>query len=106
MSLEVIDIRSMLCRLGHALVEFDSRDTNIFADALAKRGAEGGGKDLWPELVGVRGEEAAATIERENPTVSAEIILDGKIVLGLFLCTRVYVWVNTSGICVKVPMIG
>ncbi|KAK3172191.1 hypothetical protein Dsin_029820 [Dipteronia sinensis] len=64
------------------------------------------GKDLWPELVGVRGEEAAVTIERENPTVSAEIILDGTIVTGLFLCTRVYVWVNTSGICVRVPMIG
>ncbi|TXG72223.1 hypothetical protein EZV62_000802 [Acer yangbiense] len=64
------------------------------------------GKDSWPELVGVQGEEAAATIERENPTVSALILLEGSIVLPMFLCTRVYVWVNTNGICVEVPMIG
>ncbi|KAK1581095.1 hypothetical protein Q3G72_003036 [Acer saccharum] len=44
----ILDIRSMLCRLGQALVEFDSRDTNVFADALAKRGAEGGGI-AWTE---------------------------------------------------------
>ncbi|KAL5787367.1 hypothetical protein ACOSP7_004316 [Xanthoceras sorbifolium] len=66
------------------------------------------GKDSWPELVGVRGEEAAAaTIEQENMTVSAEIILDGtKVSSALFLCNRVRVWVNTSGICVRVPIIG
>ncbi|TXG72230.1 hypothetical protein EZV62_000809 [Acer yangbiense] len=64
------------------------------------------GKNSWPELVGVLGEEAAATIERENPTVSALILLEGSIVLPMFLCTRVYVWVNTSGICVEIPMIG
>ncbi|KAK1566693.1 hypothetical protein EZV62_000808 [Acer yangbiense] len=64
------------------------------------------GKDSWPELVGVRGEEAAATIEQENPTVSAVILLDGTIVNALFLCNRVRVRVNTSGICVRVPRIG
>ncbi|KAL5781842.1 hypothetical protein ACOSP7_006871 [Xanthoceras sorbifolium] len=50
--------------------------------------------------------EAAATIKQENLTVSAEIILDGTKVTALFLCTRVRVWINTSGICVRVPIIG
>ncbi|KAJ0946530.1 putative proteinase inhibitor I13, potato inhibitor I [Helianthus annuus] len=42
------------------------------------------GKDSWPELVGAKGEAAAATIEKENPLVNAIVILDGTPPLGIF----------------------
>ncbi|CAK9179536.1 unnamed protein product, partial [Ilex paraguariensis] len=32
------------------------------------------GKTSWPELVGVKGETAAATIEKKNPFVTATIV--------------------------------
>ncbi|TXG72227.1 hypothetical protein EZV62_000806 [Acer yangbiense] len=64
------------------------------------------GKASWPELVGARGVDAASTIERENPFVSAVIVLEGSVVDGQFLCTRVRVWVNTSGDVVDIPKIG
>ncbi|KAF8392252.1 hypothetical protein HHK36_022594 [Tetracentron sinense] len=38
------------------------------------------GKNSWPELLGTQGHVAAATIERENPLVTAEIVLEGTIV--------------------------
>ncbi|KAK3190254.1 hypothetical protein Dsin_029815 [Dipteronia sinensis] len=46
------------------------------------------GKASWPELVGARGVDAASTIERENPYVTAEIVLEGTIVTQEFSCTR------------------
>ncbi|XWS07971.1 hypothetical protein CRYUN_Cryun41cG0036800 [Craigia yunnanensis] len=64
------------------------------------------GKRSWPELLGTKGEEAAATIERENPNVDAEIVLEGTYVLQVFLCNRVWVWVDTNGIVTRVPTIG
>ncbi|XVE68857.1 hypothetical protein DITRI_Ditri09bG0103400 [Diplodiscus trichospermus] len=64
------------------------------------------GKSSWPELVGKKGEDAAATIEKQNPHVDAEIVLEGTIVPQDFLCTRVRVWVNTDGIVTRVPIIG
>lgn len=63
-------------------------------------------KDYWPELVGVEGEEAAATIERENRNVTAIIVLDGSTVTADIVCTRVRVWVNTDGIVVRAPRVG
>ncbi|XVE68858.1 hypothetical protein DITRI_Ditri09bG0103500 [Diplodiscus trichospermus] len=64
------------------------------------------GKSSWPELLGTKGEEAAAIIERENPNVNAEIVLEGTFVNPVFLCTRVRVWVDTNGIVTRVPIIG
>ncbi|KAK2647204.1 hypothetical protein Ddye_022399 [Dipteronia dyeriana] len=64
------------------------------------------GKASWPELVGARGVDAASTIERENPFVSAVIVLEGTIVTQEFSCTRVRVWVNTYGVVVDIPRIG
>ncbi|KAJ4722615.1 Proteinase inhibitor [Melia azedarach] len=64
------------------------------------------GKSSWPELLGAKGEEAAATVERENPYVSAVVVLEGTIVTQEFSCTRVRVWVNTYGTVVEVPRIG
>ncbi|KAL5781841.1 hypothetical protein ACOSP7_006870 [Xanthoceras sorbifolium] len=64
------------------------------------------GKESWPELVGARGVDAAATIGRENPYVSAVIVLEGTIVTQEFSCTRVRVWVDTNGTVVEIPRIG
>ncbi|KAF8392253.1 hypothetical protein HHK36_022595 [Tetracentron sinense] len=68
--------------------------------------SECAGKSSWPELLETQGEVAAATIERENPLVTAIIVLEGSLVSGDFLCTRVWVWVNKSGIVTRVPTIG
>ncbi|OIW01797.1 hypothetical protein TanjilG_03935 [Lupinus angustifolius] len=63
------------------------------------------GKSSWPELVGVQGTEAEATIERENPLVDAIVLLEGTPVTKDFRCDRVWVWVDTNGIVIKVPII-
>ncbi|KAJ4836292.1 hypothetical protein Tsubulata_008022 [Turnera subulata] len=62
------------------------------------------GKNSWPELVGTKGEEAAATIEKENPNVNAVIVLEGTPVTMDFRCDRVRVWVD--GTVVRVPVIA
>ncbi|KAK9991895.1 hypothetical protein SO802_026880 [Lithocarpus litseifolius] len=64
------------------------------------------GKNSWPELVGVQGTVAEATIERENPSVDAIIVEDGSGVTKDFRCDRVRVWVRTDGTVSKVPVIG
>ncbi|KAK0594528.1 hypothetical protein LWI29_006366 [Acer saccharum] len=38
----ILEIRSLLSRLNQVVVEYKPRETNYFADALAKRGADGG----------------------------------------------------------------
>lgn len=53
-----------------------------------------------------KGEYAKEVIERENPKMTAVIILDGTFVPEIFICDRVYVWVNDCGIVVKIPVIG
>ncbi|KAK7278454.1 hypothetical protein RJT34_23483 [Clitoria ternatea] len=64
------------------------------------------GKRSWPELVGVKGKVAEATIERENHFVNAIIVPEGSSVILDFRCDRVWVWVNKHGIVKKVPTIG
>ncbi|RDX74039.1 hypothetical protein CR513_46248, partial [Mucuna pruriens] len=64
------------------------------------------GKSSWPELVGVEGTVAEATIERENPLVNAQIVPEGSSVILDFRCDRVWVWVNKDGIVKQVPHIG
>ncbi|CAJ2628093.1 Inhibitor of trypsin and hageman factor [Trifolium pratense] len=64
------------------------------------------GKNSWPELVGVEGKVAAATIERENPLVKANIVPEGSVVIQDFRCDRVWVWVDKNGIVKQVPTIG
>ncbi|CAK9167960.1 unnamed protein product [Ilex paraguariensis] len=66
----------------------------------------GSGKSSWPELVGVKGEIAAATIEKENPFVTATIVPPGTSVLTVFRCDNVYVWVDKNGIVIRTPVIG
>ncbi|CAB4261681.1 unnamed protein product [Prunus armeniaca] len=60
------------------------------------------GKDSWPELVGDKGKDAAATIESENHLLNAVIVKEGTFVTADFRCDRVRVWVNKRGIVTKV----
>ncbi|KAH7522166.1 hypothetical protein FEM48_Zijuj07G0109400 [Ziziphus jujuba var. spinosa] len=64
------------------------------------------GKDSWPELVGKQGKFAEETIEKENPNVNAEIVLEGTGVTEDFRCDRVWVWVDGYGTVTRVPVIG
>ncbi|KAJ1409412.1 Proteinase inhibitor I13, potato inhibitor I [Sesbania bispinosa] len=64
------------------------------------------GKSSWPELVGVEGTVAVATIERENPYVNAIIVPEGSGVTRDFDCERVWVVVDNDGIVKQVPRIG
>ncbi|TKY51889.1 Glu S.griseus protease inhibitor [Spatholobus suberectus] len=64
------------------------------------------GKSSWPELVGLEGTVAEATIEKENPLVDAIIVPEGSVVTADFRCDRVRVWINKDGIVYKVPTIG
>ncbi|KAK9991898.1 hypothetical protein SO802_026883 [Lithocarpus litseifolius] len=63
-------------------------------------------KSSWPELVGVQGTVAEATIERENSYVDAVIVPEGSSVILDFRCDRVWVWVDKNGIVYRVPTIG
>ncbi|KAJ1409413.1 Proteinase inhibitor I13, potato inhibitor I [Sesbania bispinosa] len=64
------------------------------------------GKSSWPELVGVEGSVAEATIEEENPYVNAIIVPEGSSVTGDERCDRVWVWVDKDGFVKQVPKIG
>lgn len=66
------------------------------------------GKGSWPELVGKHGEVAKGTIERENPNVTARIVVEGEMyVITNYDCFRVWVWVDKDdGTVVRTPIIG
>ncbi|XP_073282723.1 proteinase inhibitor-like, partial [Primulina huaijiensis] len=64
------------------------------------------GKESWPELVGKNGNEAAATVERQNQHVRAIVLKDGTPVTRDFRCDRVWVWVNDHNVVVRVPRVG
>ena len=65
------------------------------------------GKTSWPELVGRNGNEAARIIKQENENIKdAVVILEGTSVAEIYICTRVYVWVNYSGSVTQVPTVG
>ena len=64
------------------------------------------GKGSWPELVGVKGERAAAIIERQNPYVEAWILREDDVTDAQLRCDRVKVRVNGEGIVVQIPRIG
>ncbi|PON31726.1 Proteinase inhibitor [Trema orientale] len=64
------------------------------------------GKNSWPELVGVNGQEAARTIDKENKNVAARVVREGTFVTQDFRCDRVWVWVNDYNIVTRVPHVG
>ncbi|CAN1137002.1 Proteinase inhibitor [Linum perenne] len=63
------------------------------------------GKNSWPELLGKRGQTAAATVERENRHVHAIIIKEGAPMTRDFRCDRVWVVVDDHGVVTSVPHI-
>ena len=63
------------------------------------------GKALWPELVGQKGNVAAAKIEKENPNVHAIVLPKGSPVTRDFRCDRVWVFINKHGLVVDPPQI-
>ncbi|KAF8033409.1 hypothetical protein BT93_D2117 [Corymbia citriodora subsp. variegata] len=64
------------------------------------------GKSSWLELTGQNAEKAAATIQRENPLVTAAIILPGQRPIGDYCCNWVFVWADDNGNVNLVPVIG
>ncbi|KAG6427748.1 hypothetical protein SASPL_111995 [Salvia splendens] len=66
----------------------------------------GVGKISWPELVGVAGDSAVATIEKENPSVDAVVITPDDAYLPALYCDRVLVFVDSNGIVERVPNVG
>ncbi|KAM6546818.1 hypothetical protein CsatB_027554 [Cannabis sativa] len=64
------------------------------------------GKTSWPELVGVEGEVAKETIERENSAVNAIVVAEDAQGDTQFRCDRVRVRVNENGIVTRTPQIG
>ncbi|KAM5550243.1 hypothetical protein ABKV19_027649 [Rosa sericea] len=63
-------------------------------------------KSSWPELVGTKGEEAAATIIKENPSVKAHTVNEGSLVTCDIRHDRVRVWIDERGIVTEAPKIG
>lgn len=63
------------------------------------------GKLFWPELVGMKGEEAAKIIKQENPHVNP-IVWDKEFTPGNFNCYRVFVLVDSDGIVTLPPRAG
>ncbi|MBA0624295.1 hypothetical protein Godav_009679, partial [Gossypium davidsonii] len=49
---------------------------------------------------------AKATIEKENPEVTAEILTPGRVGPPNFCCNRVFVTVDTHGNVTNIPTIG
>lgn len=64
------------------------------------------GKSSWPELVGVAGDVAVATIEKENPSVNAVLITPETVYIPVVQCDRVLVFVDDAGKVQSVPVVG
>nr|ALR81052.1 pathogenesis-related protein 6 [Panax ginseng] len=66
----------------------------------------GAKRSSWPELVGAKGEVAAAVIGRQNPELGVHIVEEGMMVTADFRCDRVRIWVDKYGFVKLVPQIG
>ena len=73
-----------------------------------------GGKFSWPELVGKKGKEAKAVIQRENPAIDAVVYApQDAIVTDKYCCNRVRLIMNCDAGCdydnatvFQVPIVG
>ena len=52
------------------------------------------------------GDNAVATIEKENPSVDAVVITPDDSYLPAIFCDRVLVFVDSNGIVERVPSVG
>ncbi|XP_022764760.1 proteinase inhibitor-like [Durio zibethinus] len=65
-----------------------------------------GRKFTWPELLGKNGQVAKATIEKDNPEVTVEIITPGRVGFPDFCCNRVYLVLDNNGNVTNMPTVG
>ncbi|RAL37101.1 unnamed protein product [Cuscuta campestris] len=76
-------------------------------DAIRETDCSVLGKHMWPELLGKDSETAIATIKKENRKVRQwEVVKEGTNVAEAFVTHRVRIWVDDSGIVVRVPTVG
>ncbi|XP_022876728.1 glu S.griseus protease inhibitor-like [Olea europaea var. sylvestris] len=67
----------------------------------------GGYKFMWPNTLGMYGEQAKRIIEKDNPFVTAVIVHRGEGVTDDFCCNRVWVYVDEHGkVAYRVPIVG
>lgn len=65
------------------------------------------GKNVWPELVGIKATIAKHIIKKDNPNVErVETILAGSGVTEDLRCDRVRMFVNIAETIVETPRIG
>ncbi len=63
-------------------------------------------KTNWPELVGLTAEEAEMKIKEEMPMAEVQVIPQDHFVTMDFRTNRVRIFVDSSSIVVRAPMIG
>ena len=56
--------------------------------------------------MGVQGEVAEQTVQKENPSVKAVMVAEGSFVTQEFRHDRVRIWVDKQGLVTRVPKIG
>ena len=71
------------------------------------------GKLIWPELLGKKGKEAKAVIEKERADTDAILVPQDAVVTGDYCCNRVRIFVGVNangdyenGTVVAVPRVG
>ena len=64
------------------------------------------GKFKWPEVVGMKGQQAQSKIEKDVSFVSVILLSPGTIRIDNFCCNRVFVYLDDNGKVNQVPIIG
>lgn len=73
---------------------------------LPCRAVDGVPKAAWPELVGLPGDEAAAVVRREAPTLQVQVLGAGMMATMDYRCDRVRLWLDEAGRVSRPPRIG
>lgn len=59
-----------------------------------------GGKTEWPELLGMKGKEAKAVIQKERPSIDRLFYIPRDVIVtDDYWCNRVRIWVDCTGTC-------
>uniref|UniRef100_A0A9I9CCF5 Proteinase inhibitor-like n=1 Tax=Cucumis melo TaxID=3656 RepID=A0A9I9CCF5_CUCME len=65
-----------------------------------------GGKFKWPEVVGMKGQQAKSKIEKDVSFVTVILLAPGTIRIDNFCCNRVFVYLDDNGKVNQIPIIG
>lgn len=63
-------------------------------------------KKEWPELVGVKGEEAEKRVKHDDPTIQTQIIEEDMMYTSDYRLDRVRIFINNAGNVAKAPKRG